>query len=122
MKATRTLTFTQETESSWKFELSIEIGIEFEWTAKVPLIAQSTVRTSLKVGTMYGQERRLKESVQDQVAVEVSVPAGRKAAFYIGGDKYVATVPWEADMLTTFSDGSEVRGRTRGMYTGIQVL
>ena len=93
-----------------------------EFKTSVPFIAETTWRASMKITTTYGQEHRRKDSIQDQISVEDVVPAGSKKSFYIGGTKYVADIPWESDLLTTFADGSEVLGKTGGIYTGIQVV
>ena len=121
LKASKAFEFTKETEFSWKFEVSVEIGIELEWQAGVPGIASSAQRYSVKVGTTYGQESRFKESKKETITSEITVPAGSKAAFYVKLDKSVADIPWVADSLKTFADGSTSQGKVAGNFIGIEV-
>ena len=120
LKASKSFEFTKETEFSWKFEVSIEIGIEYEMTVTVPFVS-ATKRFSLKFGVSYGQESRYKESKKETITSEITVPAGSKAAFYVKLDKSVADIPWVADSLTTFADGSTSQGKVAGNFIGIEV-
>ncbi|XP_069489682.1 uncharacterized protein [Ambystoma mexicanum] len=117
----RQLTFTVETESSWSFESSVEIGVSVEVSAGIPGLADisvsSTVTTSFTVGTA---GRRL-ESRSDSITAKVEVRPKYSLDYSVTGMRYTADIPWTGTMQTVFEDDTTDIENVKGDYIGVQV-
>jgi hypothetical protein len=121
MTVQRQLTYTTESESTWSLSVTVDVGVSVSVTAGVPDIASATVSASLNIATTTSYQSRKMESQQDSVSASFTVPAGTMLSYYVSGNNYRAEIPWTADLITTFMDGTKETSKTTGVYKGSQV-
>lgn len=118
---TRSLKFTKRTETTWKFELKVAVGLSVTFTAGLPVVGQSTVTTSLNVTTTVGTDRKKTEETENSITVELRVPSKSKMGVYVKGSTQRVDVPWSATAITTYKDGSQSFETIGGIFSDSQV-
>jgi hypothetical protein len=118
---TRTIKFTKKTETTWKFELKVAVGLSVQFTAGLPVVGQSTITTSLNVTTTVGTDRKKTEETDDSVEVVLKVPSKSKMGAYVEGSIQKVEVPWTATIITTYKDGSQNVDTIGGIFSNSQV-
>ncbi|XP_069489680.1 uncharacterized protein [Ambystoma mexicanum] len=117
----RQLTFTVETESSWSFESSVEIGVTVEVSAAIPGFGETSVSSSVTTSFTVGTAGRRMESRSDSINAIVEVQPQFSLDYYVTGTRYTADIPWTGKMKTVFEDDTTNIEDVRGEYIGAQV-
>ena len=116
VKTGRKVGYSKTLEKSWAWDLSVQVGIAVEFTAKIPLIGESKTTASVSVSTSYSNTVTESRTVSDEFSSEVPTAAGYKDGYYITGTTYVTNLPFTAYFNTTYTDGSYSTGMTTGVY------
>mgnify|MGYP003571974019 FL=1 len=124
-KTTRTLSFEVTSETTVTTSSSVEHGLEVTVSAGINLgeIAQlsTAVTTSIKTGFTYEQGKTLSKKQTDSITAEVEVPPHSSVKVSIVGHRMEINVPYKADLVTTYKDGSTSRKQTTGTMTNVSV-
>ena len=122
---TRTIKFTRITETTWKFDLNMAVGLPVQITAHVPVVGSSTESASLNVVTTITEGTngiKKAEETEDSVTVELAVPPKSKMGAYVKEGTQKLEVPWTATAITTYKDGSQSVDTMRGTYVHSEVI
>ncbi|XP_078497368.1 uncharacterized protein LOC144753601 [Lissotriton helveticus] len=119
--AERQLSFTIETESSWSFESSIEIGVSVEVSAGIPGLGDMSVSTSVTTTFTVGTAGRRMESRTDSINAKLEARPKYSVEYFVIGTRYTADIPWTGKMRTIFEDDTINVQDVKGEYIGVQV-
>ncbi|XP_069489679.1 uncharacterized protein [Ambystoma mexicanum] len=117
----RQLTFTVETESSWSFQSSVEIGVTVEVSAGIPGLGDMSVSSSVTTSFTAGTAGRRMESRSDSINAKVEVRPKYSLDYCVTGMRYTADIPWTGKMKTVFEDDTTNIENVSGEYIGVQV-
>ncbi|XP_075470036.1 uncharacterized protein LOC142502662 isoform X1 [Ascaphus truei] len=121
LQVVRSLMFSIQTESSWSWESSVEIGVMVQVKAGIPAIAESTVGTSLTTSFTTGSAGSHSETKDDSINAKIQAEAGYSVEYFIAGTRYTADIPWVGLMKTIYEDSSTHVENVAGKYFGVQV-
>ena len=107
------------TSSSWSVTAGMEIGVETEVEAGVPLIASAKTTVSAKVSLSATHSLENSKTTEESFSFPVTVPAGEilqaTAVLYEGK----INTTYEADMVYTVDTGKQFQYHIKGSYNGI---
>ncbi|KAJ1139377.1 hypothetical protein NDU88_005750 [Pleurodeles waltl] len=119
--AERQLSYTLETESSWSFESSVEIGVTVEVSAGIPGLGDISVSSSVTTTFTVGTAGRRMESRTDSINAKVEARPKYSVDYFVTGTRYTADIPWTGKMKTIFEDDTINIENVKGEYIGVQV-
>jgi len=98
--------------------VGMEVGMEIGYESEVPLVSKQSLTASFKVSASMSNAITTTTTVSSTFTQLVPTKPGYTDSFYVMGTKYVANIPYTADVLTTYTDGTSSQGTTTGMYYG----
>ncbi|XP_072050652.1 natterin-2-like [Amphiura filiformis] len=121
---TRVLTFTttQTTTMSSSYSLEMGLMVTVEGTAGVPGVASvsTSVSASITTGFEYTAGSSEKKSISDSLEASIKVPPYSSVIALATGRILKIDVPYSADLVTTYEDGSTQTKQVTGVYTGVE--
>jgi len=121
-KTSRTLTFQVAEASTFTFSQSIAIGISIKTKAEIPFIggAETTI-TATSTSTFTNGKTTTKTNT-DSIQANMELPGNSKANLVIEGTKYTADIPFEANIIKVYFDGTRSPlTKLAGVYKGVAV-
>lgn len=119
--AERQLSFTVETESSWSFTSSVEIGVTVEVSAGIPGLGDTSVSSSVTTTFTVGTAGRRMDSRTDTINAKLEARPKYSVEYFVIGTRYTADIPWTGKMRTIFEDDTINVQDVKGEYIGVQV-
>ena len=91
-------------------------------TSGVPGLVEGSlaVSTSLKTGFSYTAGSSSSETKQDQIRAEITVPPHSSIKATVVGTTVKIDVPYTADLVTTYKNGSKSTKKVSGVYTDVE--
>ena len=104
------------------YSLEVGLTVTVTATAGVPATVQGSlsVSASFKAGFSYTAGSSSTKSKQDQVRAEIKVPAHSSIKATVVGTTVRIDVPYSADLVTTYDDGSTSTKKVSGVYTDVE--
>jgi len=118
-KVTKSMSAEVSEEHSFTFAQSIDIGIEVELKAGIPLITSKSTTISMTSSTSFETGNVQTKTVSRSADVEVVVPPHSKMQATVWGTEYKADIPYTATIRKIFFDGTTATGAISGVYKGV---
>ena len=115
-----TVSYSTTTETTFQWSVGMEFGVTYEAEAGV-LFVKAKTTLSLKISASVGGSSTDSNTTTSSFAITIPIKAGYTDSYYVTGTKYVANVPYTADVYTTYTDGTSTIGTTSGVVDHLSV-
>lgn len=107
------------TASSWSVTAGLEVGIETEIEAGVPMIASVKAKVSVKMSISYTRSSSTTTTSEESFSFPITIPKGEivqaTATFYEG----IINTPYSARIVYTLDSNVEYGFDVKGVYNGV---
>lgn len=123
---TRTISYNEETSSTFSFGTELEVGLTVEVGIGIPIpIIKSEINIDVAVTVTKTNAFEVGkddvESTTKSIIASMEIPDGHRMTVVVVANKYTTTIPYSATLTKYFYDGSIGKKKISGEFKGVNI-